>query len=140
MRISDWSSDVCSSDLIGDLVRFHPASQRPFRADREERARRLVLRGDGQGLRHRQARLRGHLVELELAIDEVVMLSRIERAEDAPALKTAYVGALHLHRQPRVRQPEVIVRSEEHTSELQSLMRHSSAVFCVNKNITNLNY
>src|SRR3546814_9338586 len=109
MRISDWSSDVCSSDLIGDLVRFHPASQRPFRADREERARRLVLRDDGQGLRHRQARLRGHLVELELAIDEVVMLSRIERAEDAPALKTAYVGALHLNRQPRVRQPEVTV-------------------------------
>src|SRR3546814_3275376 len=97
MRISDWSSDVCSSDLIGDLVRFHPASQRPFRADREERARRLVLRDDGQGLRHRQARLRGHLVELELAID----------------------------------------RSEEHTSELQSLMRISYAVFCLKKsNIT----
>src|SRR3546814_2882297 len=35
--------------------------------------------------------------------------------------------------------PVVLFRSEEHTSELQSLMRNSSAVFCLNKkNITNL--
>src|SRR3546814_1100221 len=33
--------------------------------------------------------------------------------------------------------PEILVRSEEHTSELQSLMRISYAVFCLKQNINN---
>src|SRR3546814_8729654 len=36
----------------------------------------------------------------------------------------------------RLRQPNQIARSEEHTSELQSLMRHSYAVFCLKKKKT----
>src|SRR3546814_9051426 len=34
---------------------------------------------------------------------------------------------------PGAQDPEVFIRSEEHTSELQSLMRISYAVFCLNK-------
>src|SRR3546814_8236140 len=37
------------------------------------------------------------------------------------------------HRQPRLILPRLIIRSEEHTSELQSLMRNSYAVFCLKK-------
>src|SRR3546814_5882908 len=102
MRISDWSSDVCSSDLcalhgnpshsgIDDLEREYPA----------QLLDRCILYhyagvADGQALAGR-----GHRVATP---GEVVALSD----PSAP-------------------------RSEEHTSELQSLMRISYAVFCLKK-------
>src|SRR3546814_3224638 len=77
MRISDWSSDVCSSDLLA----VHGAAEEWL------------------------ARLPGaaHLQRL------------------APGL--AFLADLHI----------AAARSEEHTSELQSLMRISYAVFCLKK-------
>src|SRR3546814_13766854 len=51
MRISDWSSDVCSSDLARD-----PAGDRPHRAVRRGQGR---LPGDGGGRAFRQDRDRG---------------------------------------------------------------------------------
>src|SRR3546814_1675928 len=107
MRISDWSSDVCSSDLLFDRrvepgapfldmtieVRFDGERQRPLLAKRVEGGRR----------------------------DEVA----IEIAELAAS------------RDPYVSRSQPLPRSEEHTSELQSLMRISYAVFCLTKkNIT----
>src|SRR3546814_3351529 len=84
MRISDWSSDVCSSDLIGHAA-FVP------RADRRRR------------------------FELVPALDDVL---RRRFAEDETF-------------EQRIRREAI--RSEEHTSELQSLMRISYAVFCLKK-------
>src|SRR3546814_6745035 len=52
--------------------------------------------------------------------------------EAAPVLRPPYQPAEGL-RHPRPDQPVVISRSEEHTSELQSLMRISYAVFCLKK-------
>src|SRR3546814_1043765 len=96
MRISDWSSDVCSSDLNGGV-------------------RALLDRGRQQGLdgsAARRARLCGQ------ALHEGGQLGH---------RRQQYAGVLHPGRDQ--------VRSEEHTSELQSLMRNSYAVFCLKKKI-----
>src|SRR3546814_3939908 len=94
MRISDWSSDVCSSDLLP----LQSRSVDPWRDDR----RRTPT--DRRGLPERWLR----------------------RLQDAGGQ-----GNLH-HWQDEPRS-----RSEEHTSELQSLMRISYAVFCLKKKNTN---
>src|SRR3546814_7184323 len=99
MRISDWSSDVCSSDLgaIGRIppVRQLPAQRTPGEADRVGSRSATHSR--------RMARTAG------------------PRQIGAPALTVS-----GLSRSDKV-------RSEEHTSELQSLMRISYADFCLNK-------
>src|SRR3546814_4083130 len=96
MRISDWSSDVCSSDL-----HFEHAP------------------GQAQDLRLVQALVEEFLHELGDG-------GELQRRNMDPR-----VGRLHRQRErpPRWRRH----RSEEHTSELQSLMRISYAVFCLKK-------
>src|SRR3546814_4761487 len=105
MRISDWSSDVCSSDL-----RLHEIAGHPGELDQP----------DG--------------VALEQWPDDLEHVA-------AGAEVTAGAGDHHrLHfRLVRQRPEEVpqLGRSEEHTSELQSLMRISYAVFCLKKKKNN---
>src|SRR3546814_10334967 len=104
MRISDWSSDVCSSDLAnGDPARF-AAFGLPVATDAVE----------GYA-----CPLAGVLTGMEWA------------AANAPG--AAWVASFACDT-PFF--PEDMVRSEEHTSELQSLMRISYAVFCLNKKTT----
>src|SRR3546814_8775875 len=108
MRISDWSSDVCSSDLRFDLIEPHMALFHQV----EQPARR----------RHD---------EVEAARKRLGLRRLTDAAEDGgPAeLQVAAVvagGFGDLHRQ-------FAGRSDEHTSELQSLMRISYAVFCLTK-------
>src|SRR3546814_5783387 len=120
MRISDWSSDVCSSDL-----QVAPE----------------VLAAVGQGaLRGAEVqRLVEHGV---LGLDHLV----IDRADQPHPGKLGVVAEAELvdARQLEVRIDRVdlvagasarrdVLRSEEHTSELQSLMRISYAVFCLKK-------
>src|SRR3546814_9293056 len=130
MRISDWSSDVCSSDLVA-----------PLRQAREERDIGGKTIGE---------------IQRSLAAEEArrlflqrFMLGRI-------AAQQARTTGAHGHPAPDrvrhrarnrlvIRQPQIIIRgeipaltrdqsrSEEHTSELQSLMRISYAVFCLKK-------
>src|SRR3546814_1686357 len=122
MRISDWSSDVCSSDLNAELrVRGAaiPAEARgtiavdafcdlaprdDIDAAIETAERNLAAAGQQDAVR--EARLFEPLTLPGLDVDALVALL----ARDLPAL-----------------------RSEEHTSELQSLMRISDAVFCLKK-------
>src|SRR3546814_3420620 len=93
MRISDWSSDVCSSDLnIG--------SGRP--TDPE-----IAGWLDGLG---------GLLPDIPVAI--------VADRDDGPSILEALRRGVRAY-----------IRSEEHTSELQSLMRISYAVFCLKKKI-----
>src|SRR3546814_9379747 len=112
MRISDWSSDVCSSDLVepgGDLFvgpAFH-AVQHQHRAG----ARRQ--RGDGAFEVHAQCG---------------GVSGRIGAAD---ALEVLLV-VVHRRRSAMPAQ-----RSEEHTSELQSLMRISYAVVYLKKKKAN---
>src|SRR3546814_1312672 len=103
MRISGWSSDVCSSDLR--LVEVGVADQRTGDDDFLARCRALygcvlrIGRSRNQGDAHHERR--------------------------SAQLKLGIMGFLHS-----------AVRSEEHTSELQSLMRISYAVFCLKKKKT----
>src|SRR3546814_5919480 len=92
MRISDWSSDVCSSDLCG--ARDVPGP------------RGSVELADKLG---RQAK--------------AVFLARCHHSSTPLSGSSAAFRAVRLIKR----------RSEEHTSELQSLMRISYAVFCLKK-------
>src|SRR3546814_8381344 len=107
MRISDWSSDVCSSDLAVAQAR----------ADVE---RREGLVASGAVSREELAHARDMLAAAEAALSA---------SHGQLARSTALVDATTLQKQPQVQ------RSEEHTSELQSLMRISYAVFCLKKKI-----
>src|SRR3546814_7912038 len=101
MRISDWSSDVCSSDLRA--VRRVPelADARLARTARHRRRDDRRTGGDARRAVRRHA-----------ARDQRLAAARCGRL----AAATRYAA-----------------RSEEHTSELQSLMRISYAVFCLKK-------
>src|SRR3546814_5943646 len=111
MRISDWSSDVCSSDL-------ERVCSCPIRAVERGDGLRVQLGGSGHGARMRY------------------------RPRDAAA------SSRGPHRIHRTRNRIAVTwplpcpyrpcrpRSEEHTSELQSLMRISYAVFCLKKKKT----
>src|SRR3546814_1153058 len=156
MRISDWSSDVCSSDLhqligledIGaDLVtpadlglrlifsarrRFallelglvHPRLQHSHRGRAVLVLRTVVLRRDDDAGRD--------MGDTHRRIGRVDMLSARARGAIGVDLEVALVD-LNLdivvdHRiDPDARKARVAARSEEHTSELQSLMRNSYA-------------
>src|SRR3546814_7988070 len=97
MRISDWSSDVCSSDLVDAILRrgdpldvaMHAAAQGLTGADRA-----FAVAIASEAMRW--------MVDIDTLIDGA----------------TAQIL------------PGDVKRSEEHTSELQSIMRTSYAVFC----------
>src|SRR3546814_1742197 len=100
MRISDWSSDVCSSDL-----------------------KRLAKRGDERGEGKRRADLfgRDHPGRRQV------------RHQPASSRERASAAATVAVRRACSAPSAISTRSEEHTSELQSLMRISYAVFCLKK-------
>src|SRR3546814_5507857 len=88
-------------------------------------------------------------IELQLLVNQVMVLHRIECQEKTPNLVSTDIVALQGGWQRRIEEAEVMIvdrphtvarrklrRSEEHTSELQSLMRISYAVFCLNKKTT----
>src|SRR3546814_6074549 len=116
MRISDWSSDVCSSDLA--------ARHRPH----------------GRGFRHRPLRRRRHgpcLNHRCLTPGASLMptIARIDVSHHRLPLDPPFVASWdgRPRRHFDVTVVRVTDRSEEHTSELQSLMRISYAVFCLKK-------
>src|SRR3546814_10258715 len=93
MRISDWSSDVCSSDLIVSQVSADDRAD--LRLRRPARPGPSAVSGGNEGRRRRVIGARRQLLR-----------------------PTALGGN----------------RSDEHTPELQPLMRISSAVFCLKPN------
>src|SRR3546814_4437982 len=116
MRISDWSSDVCSSDLR-KIGRFQEADggtlfldeigEMPL--DAQVKLLRVLQSGEVQALGAR------HIREVDV---------RVIAATNKRLLDEVEAG--------RFRE-DLYYRSEEHTSELQSLMRISYAVFCLKK-------
>src|SRR3546814_6568424 len=118
LRISDWSSDVCSSDLL--MIGEGP-SARSVRIDLPPFT--LVGATTRQGLLTTPLRDRfGIPVRLQFyTVDELELVVR--RAARLLDLAITSDGAVEIARR----------RSEEHTSELQSLMRISYAVFCLKK-------
>src|SRR3546814_2045825 len=126
MRISDWSSDVCSSDLSDvallflDLDGFKEVNDEHGHGVGDEllvtTADRLAAGSPDEAL---VARLGG---------DEFVVCAAVKKVPEAVALAHRLAGL--------VSGPVRLPRSEEHTSELQSLMRISYAVFCLKKKKT----
>src|SRR3546814_1089130 len=114
MRISDWSSDVCSSDLRACGLRpFGRAHQNPRpgpKGSARPTGRRALL------ARKPRPRMRPPTSEAD---------------KQTIAAKRRWWAGEELNLRPHAYQ----ARSEEHTSELQSLMRISYAVFCLKKKI-----
>src|SRR3546814_3459776 len=135
MRISDWSSDVCSSDLRGDgdrVAGVHAHRVEVLDAAHDDAVVRGVANHLHLELLPAQHRLLDqHLVhrrELEAALDDLLEL--LDVVGDAAAAAAEGERRPDDGREPDLR---LGLRSEEHTSELQSLMRISYAVFCLKK-------
>src|SRR3546814_2763719 len=119
MRISDWSSDVCSSDLLQRLIINCTAA---WSASRSQ-----------------------ILVELSGGLDSSIVTAALKSADadfsaitfatpDAEGDERVYARAVAARCGIALAEVEHDDhRSEEHTSELQSLMRISYAVFCLKK-------
>src|SRR3546814_2193124 len=126
MRISDWSSDVCSSDLIGHghgaerVLALHRLVGEAVAGAAPAGALGVAALDDEAG---------DHAVEGELVVEAVAgvdheVVDRVRRqARIEPHDDVALVGGDG--------DVEAGVRSEENTSELQSLMSISYAVFCL---------
>src|SRR3546814_6994700 len=108
MRISDWSSDVCSSDLVpndvADREKEDTRAKRPFPYPRQIHHRPLARTEHVRQKQNRDERRHDIIIIAEMPAAEGSGIELLERR-----------------------------RSEEHTSELQSLMRISYAVFCLKK-------
>src|SRR3546814_2817518 len=114
MRISDWSSDVCSSDLS-----FR-------RSALEIKTRNATMRAQYQAATS-FFRNEGNWYKKIKSIQAPTLVANGDRDPTFPAIDSVVLA----HAIPKCR------RSEEHTSELQSLMRISSAVSCLKKKQTN---
>src|SRR3546814_550925 len=173
MRISDWSSDVCSSDLLNDInlninkgeflallgpsgsgkttllriiagLEFPDSGQVSFDgedvtdlkvADRHVGfvfqhyalfKHMTVAENVAFGLSVRDRRTRPHRVKIRERARELLELVQLGQVADR------YPAQLSGGQRQRV----ALARSEEHTSELQSLMRTTSAVFCLKQKST----
>src|SRR3546814_1096646 len=112
MPISDWSSDVCSSDLkfeqdfwkSDDIDRFH---------DLHGRSELPSAKVFSAGVTEWRRSTKGNVIDRDGTRDRL-----------STALSSAVASEV-----------DHLSRSEEHTSELQSLMRISYAVFCLKKKI-----
>src|SRR3546814_4028684 len=114
MRISDWSSDVCSSDLLGELKlkisgcinacgHHHAGHIGILGVDRKGKENYQLLLGGSEAQDTSLARITGP------GFDEDGIVDAVEKATDVYLANRSE-------------------RSEEHTSDLQSLMRISYAV------------
>src|SRR3546814_9438144 len=102
MRISDWSSDVCSSDLLKQGKFLLPAGPcMPVALPAPLPAPTAVRRD-------------GILASVAKEFEQPIEIARDQQAVQC-------------------NDGIEFLRSEEHTSELQSIMRNSYAVFCLNK-------
>src|SRR3546814_7255728 len=111
MRISDWSSDVCSSDL--KLLIVDELGYLPFETNAAHLFFQLVSRRYERG--------------------SMLVTSNRSVGEWGSVFGDAVVATAILDRLLHHSHVITIRRSEEHTSELQSLMRISYAVFCLKK-------
>src|SRR3546814_3836556 len=116
MRISDWSSDVCSSDLVA-ITLLGGITLGSCSAQKNESPGSSIERLDAG---------------LDSVIDPNAYVEIIGKGFNWSE------GPLWVEQDNMLLFSDVLERSEEHTSELQSLMRISYAVFCLKKKITQI--
>src|SRR3546814_7508430 len=117
MRISDWSSDVCSSDLLdtnSEVYEFLRTVSAKYG---------IGFWKPGSGIIHQ-------VVLENYAFPGGMMIGTDSHTPNAGGLGMVAIGV------GGADAVDVMTRSEEHTSELQSLMRNSYAVFCLKKKKT----
>src|SRR3546814_1411627 len=117
MRISDWSSDVCSSDLLG----LGKDAQLPLKkqTEKDEKGKKVPT---------------GKLVFRTKSQYAPVIADVTGKPIPEKQLKSLKIGAgSEVLIQGYFSDYVMTVRSEAHTFELQSLMRISYAVFCLTK-------
>src|SRR3546814_10309470 len=113
MRIRDWSSYVCSSDLRQQQRegQREPGGDQPGQGHGRHHADGASMAGDGEGCADAEgAGARGEVAQQRAGAE--ILRDQQRDADEGEG------------------------RSEEHTSELQSLMRISYAVFCLKKTKT----
>src|SRR3546814_3024199 len=113
MRISDWSSDVCSSDLFREVGQAMLGEAQKAFLERAEARFKQSEESAGQNLKALLSPVHERLEKYEQAVAKVEAERR-----DAFGMLHGQIAAM---------------RSAEHTSELQTLMRNSYAVFCLKK-------
>src|SRR3546814_6294951 len=128
MRISDWSSDVCSSDLDSEL--WNAEARYEWYFDRDQR---FTLAAFYKSI--------DNPIEAYTSISDSSVNTSYANAPKATLYGAEvelqkYVPLADLSDAPFWQSRRLVLignRSEEHTSELQSLMRISYAVFCLKK-------
>src|SRR3546814_5972775 len=118
MRISDWSSDVCSSDLTS----CHATATAPTMNTTSPKVR--IQRSVSRKPCCRNSSLRAYHMPV------VTLASNWNRPTGSRLVKIISTSPAFSPQKP--------VRSEEHTSELQSLLRSSYAVFCLKKKLAHV--
>src|SRR3546814_9711665 len=113
MRISDWSSDVCSSDLPRLLAAIDQVAEEDAGGMGDARHPGIV--GEGGEQRVQQV---GATVDIADRADQMVGVERPGSVHPVASLDRH-------HAVTKPQKPTTRKRSEEHTSELQSLMRIS---------------
>src|SRR3546814_5492885 len=121
MRISDWSSDVCSSDLSvltrSRIISANCCGKNQNQTGNASASRTCNIDCCREAVATKQASKHNQLHHLRA----------LNIRRDCPSSQVV-----------SNRSPSAQLRSEEHTSELQSLMRISYAVFCLNKKTTTI--
>src|SRR3546814_9488808 len=136
MRISDWSSDVCSSDLLQHFTTTPLILEAELYEGGEPAAAAAAAQLDGVTFGGaRLVLVHGGSDHAEDGGEAWAPADGIERTlyTSVATIGTAFGFALILLSAMIL--ANVRIRSEEHTSELQSLMRISYAVFCLKKKI-----
>src|SRR3546814_3934752 len=120
MRISDWSSDVCASDLLGSFAADALTEPLLMMFKTPFADKRLTL----------EARIEGDVV---LVSDKPLLMRALANLLSNSYQYSDRGGARIALAREGERAPITVAdtRSEEHTSELQSLMRISYAGFCL---------
>src|SRR3546814_5478622 len=113
LRISDWSSDVCSSDLQHLVAHQRPDNRPGLVGEHAPVGAELVAHDDAGDHAHAE----GHSKD-DLPVLEDRDVAPVARPQPEPLEHREVAGKADGE------------RSEEHTSELPSLMRRSYAVFC----------
>src|SRR3546814_9021153 len=131
MRISDWSSDVCSSDLAleyagGDKL-YVPVENIDVlsRYGSDHEGASLDKLG-GEAWQRRKAKMKERIREIAGELLKTAAERALRPGQVAEPDAGGYPAFVD-----RFPYEETDDRSEEHTSELQSLMRISYAVFCL---------
>src|SRR3546814_4743171 len=141
MRISDWSADVCSSDLVlrGSARSIPGFHVRDVLARVDAMQPGLIDRFGGHAMAAGLSLPQAHFADFEAAFLEAAtaMIAPEALHETIASDGELPADAFHIHNACPLRDGGPWgQRSEEHTAELQSLIRIEYAVFCLKKKKT----